>query len=52
MVAITAVVPYFLTQVMSLWPLALFVGISLPGYFCTLFYRSVIEKMVENAGGA
>ena len=52
MVAITAVVPYFLTQVMSLWPLALFVGISLPGYFCTLLYRSVIEKMVEKAGGA
>jgi uncharacterized membrane protein YesL len=51
MVAITAVVPYFLTQVMSLWPLALFVGISLPGYFCTLFYRGVIEKMVEKAGG-
>ena len=49
MVAISAVIPFVLTQSLRLLPLAFLVGFTLPGYFSMLIYRSVIEGMVEKA---
>ncbi len=51
MAAISAVVPFVLTQSLRLLPLAFLVGFTLPGYFCMLIYRSVIEGLVEKAKG-
>ena len=49
MAAITLAVVFVFTQVTRLLPLALFFGISLPSYFCTLIYKSVIDQMVKRA---
>ncbi|MBP3877234.1 MAG: YesL family protein [Lachnospiraceae bacterium] len=51
MAALSAVVPFVLTQSLRLLPLAFLVGFTLPGYFCMLIYRSVIEGLVEKAKG-
>ena len=51
MAAITFAVVFVLTQVTRLLPLALFFGISLPSYFCTLIYKSVIDQMIERSSG-
>ena len=49
MMAITAVIPFVLTQDMRLLPLAFVFGLSLPGYLCALLYRPVIKKMIASA---
>ena len=51
MAAITAVVPFVLTLSLRLLPLALFFGLSLPGYLCMFVYKSVMKQMVERALG-
>ena len=51
MMAIMAAVPFVLTQVTALLPLALFFGISLPSYLCVFLYKGVIFKMVKRAKG-
>ena len=49
MAALTAVIPIILVLSLRLLPLAFLVGLTLPGYFCMLIYRDVIEGMVEAA---
>jgi uncharacterized membrane protein YesL len=49
MAAITALIPYFLISAVSLFPLALFMGLSLPGYLCMFIYRGPIKKLVEQS---
>ena len=51
MVAITAAVPFVLTQVTALLPLALLFGISLPAYLSAFLYKGVILQMVKRAQG-
>jgi len=48
MVFIMSVIPFVLTHDMRLWPLALLLGFSLPGYFCALIYHPVFEEMIKN----
>lgn len=48
MAVIMVVIPFILTQDMRFLPLAFVIGISLPGYFCTLLYHSVIDDMIQN----
>jgi uncharacterized membrane protein YesL len=47
MAAITVLIPYFLIEAVSLLPLALFMGLSLPAYLCMFIYRGPIKKLVE-----
>lgn len=47
MVAVSAVIPFVLTQDMRLLPLAFLLGISLPGYLCTLVYFPVFKKITD-----
>lgn len=49
MAAICAVVPFFLTQVTRLLPLAFFFGISFPSYLCGFLYGGVIREMVKKS---
>ena len=48
MVAITVLIPYFFIEAVSLFPLALFMGLSLPAYLCMFIYRGPIRKLVEH----
>ena len=47
MAAITVLIPYFFIEAVSLFPLALFMGLSLPAYLCMFIYRGPIKKLVE-----
>lgn len=51
MAAISAVIPLVLILSLRLLPLAFLAGLTLPGYFCMLIYRGVIEGLVEKALG-
>ena len=51
MAAISAVVPFILTQSIRLFPLAIFFGISLPAYLCMFLYKKVMKELVEHALG-
>lgn len=47
MAAIMTVIPFVLTQDMRLAPLAVLLGLSLPGYFCALIYHPVFAEMIR-----
>ena len=49
MMAITAVIPVVLVLDLHLLPLLFVCGVSLPGYLCALFYRPVLQKIIDSS---
>ena len=49
--AITVIVPMLFVNVPQLWPLAVFIGISLPSYLWVLIYFPVFKKIIKEKEG-
>ena len=49
--AVTIIVPMLLINVPQLWPLTVFIGISLPSYLCVLIYFPVFKKIIKEKEG-